>query len=643
MILHDVYNTEGLLKQKFADYQIREGQVKMSELIEQAFNENRSAVIEGATGVGKGFAYLIPAIISKKNIIVSTSNKNLQDQLNKKDLPTLQEVFGFPLSWTVLKGKNNYFCREHFITNEMEIKLELLNKTTGSDKDYDEANLIMQQIAKWVEEDGVGDLDTLPFPISKKVRDLICCSSESSHEKESEAAEYCYASRARSRAKASQIILVNHTLLALDMNLKRETDGKGGFLPPVDKVIIDEAHEFEKAAVLAFSDEISIYSLLHLLNWRLVKKHLPEAKRIALLNALQSALANYLPEKGISGYYTQRKVDYFAGLDTVVAGINDVIHTLASLSNHAEEKTLLMAKEITKEAENLQERLQDLAKEDTNALRWSEAKDDKKGQPQVKLKTVPLDISYLIKDGLFGEGRTVIACSATLAVFGSFSLFKEQVGMTDALEMIIPSPFDYKQQALVYISDGSQDKFYEMEQLLKMSKGRAFVLFCSYKDMELAYKMVKTDHPKFIQTYDQPKQALLEEFKNTPNSILFATKSFWEGVDIKGDTLSLVIIDKIPFENPKDIVFSSKCAKIDEKYGMRKSFMKLYLPDACIKLKQGVGRLIRSTTDKGVIALLDPRVNYKSYGQIIISCLPDAYRTQQLENVAKFFKKLGMD
>ena len=643
MTLHDIYNAEGLLKQKFSDYQIREGQVQMSTLIEKAINDKKSAVIEGATGVGKGFAYLIPAILSKKPVIVSTSNKSLQDQLNKKDLPTLQEVFGTPLSWAVLKGKNNYFCHERFKTNEMEIKLELLKDSpTGSDMDYMKAELTMQQIVQWVDEDGVGDLEYLPFNVSKKLKELIGCDNNSSHEKDSQEATDCYATMARARAKRSQIVLVNHTLLALDMNLRRESGGKAGFLPDTTITIIDEAHEFEKAAVLAFSDEISIYSLHHLLNRSLVKKELSQDKRNALINALQGVLNAYLPRKGIYGYYEKNKVDYFVGLGTVVEGLNDVIHTLGKLEGKADEKTITMAKQLTKEAEKLQERLQDISKESSNDLRWSEANDNRQGQPIVKLRTVPLDISPLIRDGLFGGNETVITTSATLSVFGSFSYFREQLGMPDdAYELIVPPAFDYKRQALIYVSDGSLDKYYEMGEMLKMSKGRAFILFTSYKEMEQAYRIVKTEHPKLIQSKDISRQALLEEFKNTPNAVLFATKTFWEGVDIKGDKLSLVIIDKIPFENPSDIVFSAKCEKIDEKYGARKSFIKLFVPDACIKLKQGAGRLIRSQEDRGVIALLDARVNTKPYGNMVIESLPPAYRTQQLGKVANFFEKIN--
>lgn len=650
MQLNDIFSVDGLLKQRFPTYQIREGQVKMATLVQKSLQDGKSAVIEGATGVGKGFGYLIPLIISGETVIVSTSNKSLQDQLDRKDLPTLQEVFGKPLSWTVLKGKSNYFCHEHFETNKDEIRNELLR----SDREYDfsDADLVIQQLAKWAEEETIGDLEYLPFEIPFKVRELICCDNNTTHEKGSDGAKFCFASKARERAKNSQIVLVNHTLLALDINLRKESDGKAGILPKTDAVVIDEAHEFEKQAVLAFSDEISLNSLYHLLNWTLVKKTFPSQKQKALANDLRKALDAYRPDWG-GKYYSQRKEPFFAGLEPVIDGIGGVIRALSSLKEAENEKVGAKVREIIKEAENLQERLKEMGTPDENMLRWSEARDNAKGDPVIRLKSVPLDISDLLRFGLFQE-KIVICTSATLSVHGKFDFFKSQVGFPDdCYELIVESPFDYKKNALCYITAGLNDmppdnsrqeyRYWEVEELIRMSQGRAFVLTTSYSDMNTLYDVVRTDHPKIKQGQDgMTRQAVLELWKNTPNAVLFATKSFWEGVDIVGDKLSLVVIWKIPFENPRDLVFSSKCEKIDAKYGRRGiSFIKYAIPDACIRLKQGAGRLIRSVNDKGVIALMDARVNYANYKDMVIDALPPAYRTQQLHKVENFFSRIN--
>lgn len=637
MQLNDIYKVDGLLQQHFPQYKPREGQVRMSQLVEKAIAERKSAVIEGATGVGKGFAYLVPIILSGETTIVSTSNKSLQDQLDRKDLPTLQKVFGKPISWTVLKGRNNYFCREHFEANCEEIRNELLR----DGMDFSEADLRIQDIKNWSETDEIGDVEYLPFEVPYRVREMMTCDNATVHQKESEGAQFCFATRAKQRAKTSQIVLVNHTLLAIDISIRAESDGKAGILPATQTVVIDEAHEFERASILAFSDEISINSLYHLLQWGLVKHNFPKNKQDVLIKSMRDALAQYLPEKR-NEYYQQREEKVFTGFDNVINGLGAVIHAVQAIKS-TDDKTTAKIREITKEAENLQERLAVLAEEDENMLKWAEARNNTRGEPVIKLKTVPLDISFMLQDGLFNS-KTVICTSATLSVGNSFDFFKQQVGMPDnALELVIESPFDYKKQSLIYVSDGSEDKEWEVGQLVKMSQGRAFLLFTSYKDMQFAYQYFPIDYPKIMQGQGGMTRAqVLEEFKNTPNAVLFATKTFWEGVDIQGDQLSLVVIWKIPFENPYDLVFKAKCDKIDKKLGRKGiSFIKYAVPDACIKLKQGVGRLIRSVDDTGVIALMDSRVQYKPYGGIVMDALPPAYRTQKLEKVKAFFEKIN--
>lgn len=639
MQLNDVYKVDGLLKQKFSDYQIREGQVEMSKLIQMAVNDRKSAIIEGATGVGKGFAYLIPLLINSQKAIVSTSNKALQDQLDKKDLPTLKDVLGIDFKWSVLKGKNNYFCLEHYKNNEEEIlsKLKWLKMADS------EAIVFYQQLGQWADMSETGDLEYCELELPSAIRELVACDNYTQHEVDSDYSKKCFANIARARAKSSDILLVNHTLLALDASLRLKSNGDVGILPKRDNIVVDEAHEFERCAVLAFSDEIGMMSLLHFLNWGLVKRVTTPADHESAKKSLQKVLGMYLPDKGVGGYYAQNKVKKFEGVDEVIQVIEHLIYKLNTSYSQADDKTTAKVKQIIKEGENLMERLSMLGEEDENTIKWSEAKDNKLGDPMVKLKVVPLDISPLIKAGLFDD-HVVICCSATLSVHGKFDFFRYQTGFPeDSFELVVPSPFDYKQQALNYISDGSFDPIYEMQELIEMSKGNAFVLFTSYKDMNDYYNRINIPYPKLIQNKDQTRAATLEEFKNTPNSVLFATKSFWEGVDIRGDKLSLVIIHKIPFENPRDLIFSSKMEKMDQKYGRGASFIKLYVPDACIKLKQGVGRLIRSVNDKGVIALLDARVNFKPYGGIIIDTLPPAYRTQQLEKVKKFFIKIGIN
>lgn len=645
MTLNDVYNVDGLLRQQFPDYEIREGQVAMSKLVMQAIEQQKGAVIEAPTGTGKGFAYLIPLLVTGRRAIVSTSNKNLQNQLDKNDLPALQKVFGRQLSWSVLKGKNNYFCWERFQNNDNEIRLELMRARQGFTKgkvfETGEEDLVIQQIAKWAETETIGDLEYFPIDVPWKIKELIACDTHTKHEDGTDGYNNCFAVKARLRAKTVQIVLVNHTLLTLDIAVRKESDNKASVLPDSEIAIIDEAHDLEESAIRAFSDEISIFSLTHLLNWSLVQSVFPKHLRERLLNDLQRVLSDYLPQKG-QIYYQEKKVSYFEGLEPVINGIEGVIKAMENQKGRNDAQTA-KAEEIIKEAEKLQRRLSELGKPDDEMLRWSEAKDDKRGNPIVKLKTVPLDVSGILSEGLF-QAKTVVCTSATLSVSHRFNFFKTQVGMPkDCLELIVSSPFDYKEQALVYISDGSfgqYEKHLEMEHLLKYSDGRAFILFTSYKDMKLCFDSINIPYPKFMQTTESNKSQLLTDWRNSNNGVLFATKSFWEGVDIRGEQLSLVIIHKIPFGNPYNLIYSSKCAKIDEKAGKKISFIVYSIPDACIKLKQGVGRLIRSKSDKGVIALLDSRINHAAYKGAIIDAMPPTYLTQKLEKVERFFEKL---
>jgi len=625
MDVKSVFASKGLLGKHFKNYEQRPQQVKMAKLVVSAIESGRSAVVEGAPGVGKSFAYLVPLILSGKKAIISTSHKSLQDQLSKKDLPALKKILPMEFGWTVLKGKSNYFCHEHFQMNKKELK-KLLSKYR------------LTAIAKWAEESRDGDIEHYPVGLPKNIKELITCNTDTVHQKDSPFYDLCFAVQARLKAKESQIVLVNHTLLALDIALRIKTGGQVSFLPEVDVIVIDEAHTFEQYATMAFSDAINMYSLYHLINQKVVKDSISNRKLEGLSEAFRANLRRFLPRKG-EVYYQQRKVARFDGFGLVIKQIMEVLEKVVDNPKVQEDDAgQKKVKEILQEGEHLIERLEDLGEKDDDMLRWSEARERSDKSIVVTLKSVPLTISKILKENLF-EGKTVICTSATLAINKNFDFFKHQIGVPEkALEMVVDSPFDFKQNALVYISKGEQEKYREIEQLIKFSKGNALILFTSYRDMHRAYQAVDTGYPQLIQAERISRAYLLKEFKKTPHAVLFATRSFWEGIDIQGDDLLLVIIYKIPFENPSDLLYSSKIERIDEELGKGKHWTKYTIPDACLKLKQGVGRLIRSKTDFGVIALLDARVNFRNYGKTVVNTLPPAYRTQKLENVERFYR-----
>jgi len=634
MKVNNVFKDNGLLAKHFPKYENREGQLKMANLVDKAIKEDRSAVIEGATGIGKGFAYLVPAILNNENVIISTSNKTLQDQLSNKDLPILKTILKKDFTWVVLKGKNNYFCHKHFDMNRIE--MELFYKKEGLSKT--EAKLEMKKILNWAKETKDGDIEYYPEELPREIKEMITCDSATIHEKGAHYTNLCFAIKAREKAKCVNILLINHTLLVLDIALKKRSEGKAKILPDVNTIIIDEAHTFERYASMAFSDEINIFSLLHFLNWYLVKEAIDKDHLKSTRTAFSDCLRRLLPEKGIRGYYKQEQVVKIKDFEKVISMLYKIIEEVKTSKKIVrDEINNGKVQEIIKEGYNLIDRLKSLGIEDDNILRWVEANDGRNGKPIVRIKSVPIDVSKILKDSLFKEHK-VICTSATLAVNNNFNFFKRQVGLPeDTLELIIESPFDFKKNSLIYVSSGEQEKFMEIQKLLEYSKGRAFVLFTSYRDMRECYEMVDIPYTKLIQNINTSRANLLKEFKTVPNSVLFATKSFWEGIDVRGNKLSMVIIHKLPFESPSDLIYSNKIKKIDMALGRGKSWITFTVPDTCLKLKQGIGRLIRSKTDRGVIALLDSRINYKSYGKAIMNIMPPAYRTQKLENVKSFF------
>lgn len=627
MNVKKVFAPKGLLAKHFQSYEQRPQQLRMAELVASAIKLNSPAVIEGASGVGKSFAYLVPLILSKKKAIISTSNKSLQDQLSKKDLPALKKILPIDFNWAVLKGKNNYFCFEHFQMYKKDLK-RLFSKEE------------LKRIIHWSELTEDGDVEYYPTNLPKEAKELITCDTRTIHDKASPFYELCFANKARAKAKQAQIVLVNHTLLALDIALKIKSGNLIKFLPKVDVIIIDEVHTFERYAVMAFSDEVNLFSLHHLLKRSIIKKSVKRKQLESLYKAFSANLMRFLPEKRVI-YYQQKKVPYFDGFKPIIKRIKDVLERITSnpkfQKDDVSQKTV---KEVVKEGEHLIERLRDLGVEDENMLRWSEARERPDGSIIITLKSVPLVVSEILKEHLF-QNKAVICTSATLAVNRNFDFFKYQIGVPEtALEKIEDSPFDYKKNVLIYISKGEQEKRWEIEQLLKFSKGNAFILFTSYKDMYENHQIVNTQYPKLVQKEGMSRAYVLKKFRETPHAVLFATKSFWEGVDVPG--MNLVVIYKLPFETPSDLLYSSKIKRIDEKLGKGKHWMKYTVPDVCLKLKQGIGRLIRNKNDFGVIALLDARVNFRNYGKIVVNTLPPAYRTQRLEKVKKFFKSKGV-
>lgn len=623
MTTNEIFNKGGLLEKKLEGFESRPQQARMAMLVETAIEKKKTAVVEGSTGVGKGFAYLIPIILAGKKAIVSTSNKNLQDQLNNKDLPTLKKVLKkVDFNWTVLKGKSNYFCHQNFMAHYPELERSL---------DTHDLNAVK----KWASETKDGDLDTCPIYIPPHLKSYVGHDPDVRHGEDDSADSICFASLAKEKAKEAQIILINHSLLTLNIAMKRP------FLPKVDVIVVDEAHSLERCASTAFSEELTFWSLKHFLDSNFVKKSITAKARDEMNETFRIALEKYLPTKD-GYYYKPMRVKKFEGFEKVISALEMAISKVSANSKFGnDEMAVVRKKSIINEGNNLVEKLSQFSKEDENFVMWTEAYDGKRGTT-IKMMLAPISVAKLL--GTYFQKRTCVFTSATLSTNGNFDFFKEQIGLDqkECLELIEQSPFDFENNSMAYITTGQTDKIKEVEQLLKYSKGRAFVLFTSYREMFTYYENVDIPYKKLVQAQGVSKSQLLKDFRESENAVLFATRSFWEGVDVKGEKLSMVIIHKIPFANPSDLIYQSKTEQIEKKYGKGAYWPKYTIPDACLALKQGFGRLIRSKTDRGVYVLMDERVITKSYRNPILRTLPPATpRTQKLERIKAFFDKIG--
>jgi len=645
----EVFGPEGLIAHAHPEYEYRPGQIEMARAVMRAFEDKRHLIVEAGTGTGKTLAYLVPAVAAalggRGRVIISTGTKNLQEQLMEKDIPFLQGVLPKKFTATYMKGRNNYLCLNRLGRAQATPVLDGLDEV-----DY------FEEVVDWSAQSQTGDraeLSNLPESISFWRH--IDARSESCLGQKCPDFDPCFITRMRNRAQEADIVVVNHHLFFADLALR---DGNyGSVLPDYTAVILDEAHLIEDVASEYFGAQVSNYQIEELIrDLGMIQIEEPEVDREVtksssrLSRFAENFWMGFREGRGDEGRYPIIP-GTFAGRD-VNRGIVPTALGELFLAVDGElarlETTFDAFKDKPAEVENAIRRIRQtrfdlqfiITGSDRKFVYWLERRN--RG---IFLRASPIDVAGLLQDKLFDEVPTVVLTSATLSSGGNFAFIRDRLGLDTADDLIAESTFDFQSQAVLYLPTKMPDPrspawpeaaASEVVRILEATEGRAFVLSTSLAGMQSLFDRVspEIDYPCLVQG-SAAKGQLLKRFRETPNAVLFATSSFWQGVDVRGEQLSCVIIDKLPFAVPTDPIVAARQRYIEDTGGS--SFHEYSIPQAVIALKQGLGRLIRSTTDRGVLAVLDPRLRTKGYGRLFLQSLPQCRVTSEIGELRSVF------
>ena len=644
--LYQFFAPGGVLSRTHPAYEFRRGQLQMAQAVEQALEERRHLIVEAGTGTGKTLAYLVPVIRSGKRVIISTGTKNLQEQLFYKDIPFLEQAL-FPggegkLNVCYMKGRSNYLCRKKLY--------DLTGQPALSGLDEIEH---YRAIAAWEKTTQTGDRAELAsLPEASALWHKLDARSDTCLGQKCSAWDKCFITEMHRRAMESDIIIVNHHLFFADLAIKQQSEyaPDAGILPEVGAVIFDEAHELEDVAGSYFGVSVSnsrVEELCRDVEVSLQRNHALSASLAGAVKSLRDRAMFFfalLPQgQGRFAFENRREFleengDEFQALQQSLSRLGSELENLPSKPEEVFN--------FARRAQELQVQLGFLMEsEERNTVFWIERRRGGHDRMNVFLQATPIDVAPILKTCLFDKLECAVLTSATLAVGGGFEYVSRRLGFEHARQVVLPSHFDYETQALFYVPPDLPDprtpQFAakaadHIRRLLVITRGRAFVLFTSYAQMNDVYQRLlgEIEFPMLLQG-DAPKRTLLEEFRLTPNAVLFATSSFWQGVDVQGEQLSCVIIDRLPFAVPTDPVVAARVKSIDAEGG--NAFFQYQVPAAVITLKQGFGRLIRSLHDRGLLVLLDNRILKKQYGRVFVESLPSYRKTTEIRQVEQFF------
>ena len=636
--IQNVFSAQGALAAIVPHFRARPGQIEMAEAIKKAIQNQEVIVAEAGTGTGKTFAYLVPAFLSGGKVIISTGTKTLQDQLFDRDIPTVRQALRAPVSVALLKGRANYVCHYHLARALADGRLP-----TREDARY------LQQIASFARRTQSGDrADLADVPETAGVWLHVTSTRDNCLGSNCEHHDKCFVMRARKQALDADVVVVNHHLFFADVALRDE--GISELLPACNTVIFDEAHQLPETASLFFGESVSTSQLLELARDTRVEAlagardfaDLPEAAQ-ALEKAARDLRLSRREEAGrmAAGAVPQRE-DFDAALNTACERLSLTASLLESQASRSE--GLAHCAERARKLKQAVERWRE--GNDDSYVRWLEIFGH-----SLQLHATPLSIADIFRKQLSETSRAWVFTSATLSVNGDFKHYCGELGLEDAATATWASPFDFEHQALLYVPKNLPNPntreytaavVHAALPVLMASGGRAFLLFTSLRAMREACEMVRADfkargldYPVLLQG-EGSRTELLDRFRELGNAVLVASQSFWEGVDVRGEALSVVVIDRLPFAPPDDPVLAARIDKMNREG--RNAFMEYQVPQAVITLKQGAGRLIRDETDRGVLMICDPRLVDKPYGKRIWRSLPPMKRTRELAEVEAFFR-----
>jgi ATP-dependent DNA helicase DinG len=630
--------TDGAFVRNIPGFAPRSAQQDLAGAIGSAISQQDILIAEAGTGTGKTFAYLVPALSSGKHILISTGTRTLQDQLYHRDLPLVRQILGMPATMTLLKGRSNYLCRH---------RLELAIHSQGGLFDGSNQLQDLVKIDDWRHSTRSGDIAELASVQENSLLwPQVTSTAENCLGQGCPEYSHCFVLEARRRAQDADIVVINHHLLMADMLLKEE--GFGSLLPGVDTVIVDEAHQLPEIAAQYFSSSFSSRRL-----HELIRDSLKEYRESALDTSIFN---NILEETEITLHDLQRLFSKFA-LRTewqeinAISGLQSRMDALSAALNALHQALSVLSERSTglkncwQRADKLIASLNQFTGQGQTEVyvRWIERFGN-----GFSLNLTPLDTASRFQSCIQESNCGWVFLSATLSINGGFEHFRESLGLVKTKELLLSSPFDYEHNALLYLpidlpdvntSEYTSAVVRAVMPVIRASGGRAFLLFTSHRALlEAAGQMRgQLEFPLLVQG-EAPRRRLLERFRELGNAVLLGTASFWEGVDVKGPALSVVMIDRLPFASPSDPIMKARLAALQQQG--REPFMGYQLPQAVLALKQGVGRLIRDDTDKGVMMLCDPRITRRGYGKLFLESLPPMRRTRNLSDVQDFLVEI---